>query len=335
MESSQEKAEKILRAQGLDPGEALRAKRNIDARLDGYGLPPSVGAPAKIPSGFEARLEARTGGKPLTGGSQGAASALLLDPRGALSEPPLVVGPDDPTGLDFGEYLPSDLAAAVAVTSLATTVNGGTETKFNRPGIVRVGDGAIGVYRANALGANINTGWQPLGAFELIPYYPQAGLFVGTNTVGGIAIGGVLTLAFYALPRKFLGHQGMRKFLSSLGKILPIPGTTMGPGSIIASVGGGTDVTLGTFSDAGAGTQIFKAGTNFPTGGAGAVGSVIMNAPPTNTDVVWVAETSALAVASNGGISQSGQDIFVRALNTKLFMLANSGTQKLGCRYRS
>jgi len=65
-------------------------------------------------------------------------------------------------------------------------------------------------------------------------------------------------------------------------------GVAIGPDS-------GTDVTLGSFSDAGAGTQIYKVGTNFPVGGAAAIGSIIVNALPSNTDTVWIAETSALA----------------------------------------
>ena len=72
-----------------------------------------------------------------------------------------------------------------------------------------------------------------------------------------------------------------------------------------------------------------------PVGGATVQGSTILNSRPANTDVGWVAETSALAVASNGGIGPSGQDTWQIPIGGTLFMLAASGTQVIGARYRS
>lgn len=124
-------------------------------------------------------------------------------------------------------------------------------------------------------------------------------------------------------------------FRAELGKRLVASGSDMPAGAIISAAGGGTDVTLGTFSDAGAGTQIFLAGSNMPAAGASALGATILNARPANTDVCWVAETSALAVASNGGLGPSGQDSWNIPNGGTLFMLAASGTQVIGARYRS
>lgn len=340
---AREIGEKILREAGVG-GEALRAKRNIDARLEGLGLEPSVGAPLKLSPGEEFSVRPTP---------NSAVSALLFDQGGA--QPPVVVLASDAgeNEEDFNDAMfePSDLIAAQAVTALATTAAGGTEVRFNLPGFVHIGSGGIGVYYNRALGASQNFRWAPCAPNLIIPYNPRIGLFVGTNVAGGIAIGGALTLSFYRTPpekhrekrdgRTTITAPGRGSYLGGgfreqLGRRVGAVGSD---GSLLNALAAGplngTDVTLGTFSDAGAGTQIYKVSTNFPVGGAAAVGAAILNASPANTDVIWVGETALLAVASNGGLSASGQDAWHAALSGKLFMLANSGTQVLGVRYRS
>lgn len=386
MDTPQSEGDKILRAAGLLPptGEAERAKRNLDARLAGLGLPASSGLPTKIvpgagPRSFVQPVDPGPGNRALTasgvtgllldpgsgapdlhypngqpspqvrrileepralGGAQGAATSLLFDPRGA--PPPQVVLSQD-LELEAGQasFEPSDLSPAVACTSLATTAAGGTEVKFSVPGIIYIGSGAIGVYWARALGANINSKWSPLLPGMRLAYHPQAAIFFGGNSVGGVTIGGVLTLAFYKMPPNFQKKRdAWSKWHKQIGEWTEGSGSDNAAGAIMGFLGGagpqtGTDVTLGTFSDAGVGTQIFNAATNMPVGGASARGAAIMNAPNTNTDAVWVAESSVLAVASNNGIFTAGQDQNNVPVGGKLFMLANSGTQKLGVRFRS
>lgn len=361
--NARETAENILRAAGLgaDP-EAARAKRFLDMRLDGLGLGPSTGLPTRLEPGARSVASGVV--------------ALLGDPRGA--PPPHVEIPTDIDGLDEESealFEPSQLIAAQAVTGLAATSAGGTQVNFSDKGVVHVGSGAVGAYWNRALGAAQNIKWAPLAPGLLLPFDPRVGLFVGTNAVGGITIGGVLTLAFYKLPpiksraereqakidaqrgaaggepgSPWAGGGGDRyrgvdltapervwtpgSFRLELGKRVMASGSDMVAG-ISSGPGNGTDVSLGSFSDAGAGTQIYKVGTNFPVAGAGAIGAVILNALPSNTDTIWVAETAALAVASNGAIGASGQDTWNRPLNGTLFMLALSGTQVLGARYRS
>lgn len=361
---SRELSEKILREAGLWNEEAAAAKRKIDARLDGLGLRPAFGLPTAVRPGAVA--SPRSFGLPQTQPThttiQDRLKQRLEDvqheiikpgdprsPRGAVTallqhggaEPPHVVLSDDAnSALGDATWEPSDLSAAVAVTGLQTTALGGTEAKFNMPGIIYVGSGAIGVYWARALGANINSKWCPLMAGMRLAYHPHSAIFFGTNTVGGVKLGGVLTLAFYKLPKHLeTKKNGWKLWHKQIGEWTEGSGSDTATGVIAQAFASGavngTDVTLGTFSDAGAGTQIFKVGTNFPVGGAVAAGGVIMNASNANTDVIWVAETTALAVASNGPIGALGQDVSNRAIGTKLFMLANSGTQVLGARYRS
>lgn len=379
MNSAESEGDKILRAAGLLP-EAAAAKRNIDAKLAGLGLPLSTGLPSKIlpnrrgiiqqvESGGTSRGEQMravqglildpTGERPeihfdesdlqigsilreplALGSPRGATTALLFDPRGAPA-PQVVMGTDVELENGQASFEPSDLAPAVACTSLATTATGGTEVKFSTPGIVYIGSGAIGVYWARALGANINSKWAPLLPGMRLAYHPQSALFFGGNSVGGVTVGGVLVLAFYKMPPNYKTKKNpWSAWHKQIGEWTEGSGSDNAAGAIMGFLGGagpstGSDVTLGTFSDAGAGTQIFKVGTNMPVGGASARGAVIMNAANTNTDAVWVAETTPLAVASNGGIFQAGQDMNNVPVGGKLFMLANSGTQKLGVRFRS
>lgn len=356
---AREQAEKILRDAGVS-AEAIAAKRNIDARLDGFGLNPSRGAPTLISPGRRVdvgfgipKIELRANNEQridqivrqtvLTGTSDegGAVSAILLG-DGVGGAPPRVVPTENlPTHMGEATWEPTDLLPAQSVASLATTASGGTEVKFNYPGIVYVGPGAMGCYWARALGASQNIRWNALMAAVRLAYSPKIGLFFGTNAIGGVATKGVLTLAFYKLPDKY--HSGKnsswKAWHKQVGEWTEGSGDSAATGVAVQSLStgptNGTDVTLGTFSDAGAGTQIFKVGTNFPVAGAVVQGAVILNASNANTDAIWVAETTALAVASNGALGALGQDSNNRAVGTKLFMLANSGTQVLGARYRS
>lgn len=353
-----ELADNILRNSGLLTPDAELARKRLDERLAGSGLsvegvptrvlPGEVGAHRSLRGtvigtrGFDALLEkiARNTGEQ-EASAAGAAGATLLDPSGL--PPKVQVQPsqtDSMAELGTASFEPSDLSAAVAVTSLAASSAGGTEVRFNKPGIIYVGSGAMGVYWARALGAKINSKWAPLLAGMRLAYHPQAAIFFGTNSVGSVAVSGVLTLAFYEMPPNYQKKRdAWRKWHKQIGEWTEGSGDSSATGALLQalSTGGtnGTDVTLGTFSDAGAGTQIFKAATNFPVGGASSKGSVIVNASNANTDSVWVAETAALAVASNNGVYQGGQDMHSRAVAEKLFMLANSGTQVLGARYRS
>lgn len=366
--------ERILREAGIHP-EALAAKRHIDARLAGLGLPPSIGAPRKLEPGQSLTDRVTTArSEAATAGAVGAAGGVLLDPAGRPLPYRVVPGAEVSEELSEAMFEPSDLIAAQAVTGLATTVSGGTEVRFNLKGLVHVGSGAIGVYWNRALGAAQNFRWAPLAPGLILSYDPRQGLFVGTNGVGGITIGGVLTLSFYRLPPKKRREENVHGRPDAQGRTAPgaEPGSPWagapGGGSVGGSDSGGlmragdfrlllsqhvaasgsdmtagvangpengTDVTLGTFSDAGAGTQIYKVGTNFPIAGAGAIGKVILNALPSNTDTVWIGETAALAIASNGALGASGQDSWNRPLNGTLFMLALTGTQVIGARYRS
>lgn len=359
--------ERILRDSGLSRdlrAQAVRAKEDLDKRLEGLGLEPSRALPTRVLPGEDVELgfglASRSAG--------GAASSVLLDPLGAPPNPRVVPSNEVDVMESEAAFEPSDLIAAQAVTGLATTAAGGTEVRFNVKGLVHVGSGAIGVYWNRPLGASQNFRWAPLAPGLLIPYDPREGLFVGSNIAGGITIGGVLTLAFYKLPpiktraeRELAriaaqrsapggepgspwagapgggagGWDSASQFRTELGHRLGASGSDTTAGAVIGGLGGGTDVTLGSFSDAGAGTQIYLAGSNMPVGGASKVGRTILNAPPGNTDAVWVGETAALAVASNGGLSASGQDTWEIPAGGKLFMLANSGTQILGARYRS
>lgn len=342
--------ERILQESGLSRdgvAQSRQAKENIDRRLDGLGLPPSSTLPARLLPGEEKSIALGFGTASRFAG--GAASSVLFDPEGA-SPNPRVVPSDDVDGMESQAiFEPSDLIAAQAVTGLATTAAGGTEVRFNIKGIVHVGSGAIGCYWNRALGASQNFRWAPLAPGLLIPYDPRQGLFVGSNVAGGITIGGVLTLSFYRLPPIQKVRRADKTTISApdrstgwslggfreeLARRTGASGSDTTAGAF-AGVDAGSDVTLGTFSDAGVGTQIFRVSTNMPVGGATRIGATILNASPANTDVVWVAETSALAVASNGGISAGGQDQVRSALNGTLFMLAGSGTQVLGARYRS
>lgn len=379
---SRETAESILRHAGFTRGDAQAAKKNLDRRLEGLGLGPSVGLPIPIPPGREVLRPTvpqtldRILSTVETTHPRGSISALLVNPEGA--RPRQVVAGSDIEDLDSEAlYEPSDMISAQAVTGLATTAAGGTEVRFNVRGYVHVGSGAIGVYWNRPLGASQGFRWVPLAPGLLIPYDPRQGLFVGSNAVGGITIGGVLTLSFYRLPKsqaakgddrakieapgrtpgagpadpgridpgagsgsiggsigdsRVVSRQSFRDRLASR---LVASGSDTTAGAIITGLGGGSDVTLGSFSDAGAGTQIYLAGSNMPVGGASVGGALVLNSRPANTDTIWVGETAALAVASNGPIGPSGQDTWNIPVSGKLFMLALSGTQILGARYRS
>lgn len=353
---ARQQAERILRNAGVS-AEALQAKRNIDARLAGIGLPPTSSAPIMVSPGR--RLDVGTGAPKYTlqasneqrieqlerraiagQADEGRAVSAILLSGGVGADPPHVALTEDmPNALGEATWEPSDLSGPTAVTSLGTTAGGGTEVKFNLPGIVYVGSGAIGVYWARSLGANQNT-WSPCLPGMRLAYHPQGGLFFGTSSAGGIRASGALILAFYKMPAGYKKQKNAwREWHKQVGEWTEGSGSDNALGVIAQSLAvganSGTDVTLGTFSDAGAGTQIFKAGTNFPVAGAVTQGGVILNASNANTDVIWIAETTVLAVASNGALGALGQDINNRAVGTKLFMLANSGTQVLGARYRS
>lgn len=344
MDSAQKTAEEILRRAGLSSGEARAAWNGIQPRLDAIGATSAVpilpGREANLFTHPRPTIESRVARVVRTNqnpaGEGGAVSELLMGNR---SEPVTVLLSD--TSVDNPSLEPTDLLAATAVTSLATTAAGGTEVKFSHPGIVYVGAGPVGLYWARALGAAQNIRWSPIMSGVRLAYHPESALFLGTNNVGGIAPGGAMTLAFYKMPDEYAQKKGAwRDWHKSISEWTEGASDTTGTAGVLGFIIGGgptagTDVTLGTFTDSGAGTQIFKAGTNMPAGGAVAKGSVIANAPSTNTDVVWVGETALLAVASNGAIGQMGQDTWNINIAGKLFMLANSGTQKLGARYRS
>ena len=338
--NAREISARILREAGIDPDSTLRAKDAFDRRLEGMGLPalarpPRAVPPAKLTPPFSARDAA------------GAISALLV-PGGGNPPNPRVVPSADAFGpadrFTSAMFEPYDLIAAQAVTGLATTAAGGTEVRFNLPGFVHVGSGAVGVYWNRALGANKGFRWVPCAPGTLIPYHPRQGLFVGTQTVGGITIGGVLTLSFYRLPEWKKGRDDARerppsdsggssgdqpgdpgaidpggggglesldmKFQHALAQHVAASGSDTTAGAFVGAGGDGPDVTLGSFSDAGVGTQIFLAGSNMPIGGASRAGIAVLNSRQANTDTVWVGETSALAVASNGAIGPSGQDLW-------------------------
>jgi hypothetical protein len=332
-------AERILRSSGLYTEEQLAAKRRIDERLGSVGVSPTVRPPMRLSPNFgtvtrptRETLYGRVAKNINPASERGAASALLLEKE---ELPPKVV-PDITRDIGDATFEPSDLSQAQAVTSLATTASGGTEIKFNLPGILMIGSGAIGVYWSRALAIK----WAPLLPGRRFAYHPQSGFLVGTNSVGGINPAGVLTIEFYKLPPNY----GKKKnawsvWHKQIGDWTEGSGSDNTAGAILhqLTTGGnnGTDVTLGTFSDAGGGTQIFKALTNMPVGGAVTGGAVILNTPPANTAPIWVAETSALAVASNGGISAAGQDEWSIPTGGKLFILSSAATQTVGARFRS
>lgn len=264
------------------------------------------------------------------GSVQNALNALVR--VGGISAEPIVVLAEE---LDL--VASTDAYPPTAATSLASIGSGGTEVKFNREGIIVPGPGAIGVYYASALeaGQGAKGKWQSLLATRKIRYNREAGFFIGSSSIGGITVGGVVTLDFYAKPKHVKWsdwHKFVERWTSGSG-----PESAVGAlvGTIPGSGGSGTDVTLGTFSDAGVGSQIFLAGTNMPSTGAVKQVSVVLNTPGYNTDAIWVAETSALAVADNNPLMPAGQDTWNIPAGGKLFFKSRSGTQKVGARVRS
>ena len=297
MNTTETIANRILADAGLRPSDAVEAKRRIDARLTEMGAPPSIHRPVPLLPG--ASLVGRT--------TAGVVSELISGREKEIVQPHVELYNPDAT---FG---PDDFSPAVACTSLGTTAAGGTEVKFQSPGIVYVGAGPVGVYWTRALGSSQNNRWTPVMSGVRLPYNGKNGLFFGTNTVGGIAVGGCISFALYQLPKEHVGKPGAWAALhKQVQDWTEGSSDATGTAGVLGFIFGGgpasgTDVTLGTFSDAGGGTQIFKVGTNMPVGGAvNRSGAVILNASPANNDVCWIGETGALRVASNGGIGPSG-----------------------------
>ena len=239
----------------------------------------------------------------------------------------------NPVGGDAAFWEPTDSRQPLAVTGLTTTANGGQEIKFSQEGLIATGPGAIGVYWSR----NLKQRWTPLLQGRFISYVPDAGFFVGTDNTG-VTPAGVLSLEFYAKPDKFSWKQ----WTDYVGRWTRGAGPDMGMGAVIGTIAastsfGGTDVTLGTFShlSTDAAQQISLVGSNMLVGGATKKCQVIVSAPYTNTDEVYVAETAALAVASNNALSATGQDTWSIPATGKLFFKSASGTQKVSARART
>ena len=229
---------------------------------------------------------------------------------------------------------PTDAKQPTAVSSLETTANGGTEIKFSgESGVIVSGPGAVGVYWRRA----INDRWMPLLQGRHISYNAEAGFFVGTNNAG-VTPGGVLSLEFFAKPP----GMNFKQWSKTVYEWTRGSGADMSTGVISgvisgATMFGGTDVTLGTFSQlfSAAAEQIFLAGSNMLVGGATKKCQVLLATPYTNTDEIYVGESAALAVASNNPLSATGQDTWSVPAGGKLFFKSASGTQKVSARVRT
>lgn len=230
---------------------------------------------------------------------------------------------------------PSDVKFVAQVSALPTITSGvgssGLEVKFNVDGIVIPCPGASAAFWSRPL----QTKWASVQPGRPIAYTQEGGLMFSQETT--LQAAGAVVLEFYAKPP----NETMRHFYNRVMDWTSKSGDgDSGAGNIIKSLGGfapgsATDVTLGTFnSTSPTPTQIFLVGTNMPVGGATKAGQLIVGTP-NNADLVFVAESSGLAVASNNPLGALGQDTWNIPVGGKAFFLANSGTQTLSARYRS
>ena len=230
---------------------------------------------------------------------------------------------------------PSDVKFVAQVSALPTITSGigtgGLEVKFNVDGIVIPCPGAAGAFWARPLQAR----WASVQPGRPIAYTQEGGLMFAQEST--LQAAGAVILEFYAKPH----NESMRHFYNRVMDWTSKSGDgDSGSGNIIKSLSGfapgsATDVTLGTFSSTNpTPTQIFLVGTNMPVGGATKAGQLIVSTP-NNADLVFVAESSGLAIASNNPLGALGQDTWNIPVGGKAFFLANSGTQSISARYRS
>lgn len=229
---------------------------------------------------------------------------------------------------------PSDLKYMGNVSSLPTiasgTGSGGTEAKFNVDGIIIPCPGAIGAFWARPLQVR----WASVQPGRPILYHQELGIVFAQDS--SIQASGQLILEFYPKPP----NESMHSYYDRV-KRWTSQSSEAGAGSIISTMAGAfpgsaPDVTLGTFTQTGGTpTQLYLAGSNMPVGGATKAGALVVSTSPGNTDMVFVGETSALAIASNNPLGASGQDTWNIPVGGKAFFLSNSGTQTVSARFRS